>query len=72
MSYRFSVQLRLKEDNHTRIALTDTLERANFICRDYRIANPGTELRIWDYENKKWIIPEYVVQNNSDWKPESI
>lgn len=60
MPYRFEVRRHYKGDLFYRVGLADSPERANLICNELCSKEPdlGVNLRIWDYEDKKWIFPE--------------
>ena len=72
MTYRYTIQRRYKDDLHYQIGLADTLDKANRFCDNYRIEHPEAgELRIYDYEEKKWIFPSFLaqVQVDKNWNP---
>lgn len=73
MSYRYTIQRRFNGDLHYQVGLADTIEHANLLCGDYRVAHvyDNFELRIYDYDEKKWIFPDFVAQLQVDkkWNP---
>lgn len=76
MSYRFTVQRRHKNDSHYQVGLADTIDHADLLCVDYYVAHTDeeVELRIWDYNDRKWIYPSLVATPRVDknWNPGTI
>lgn len=79
MSYRFGIRLVVNPHVNYQIGAADTIVRANNVCDIYATAHKGKnkELRVWDYDNKKWIWPTVtglnpdgsIISFNSDGTP---